>query len=280
MRPSRIGAVAVTLILLSAIASADETPLSQLSGRVSDVHNGGPVEGAFVFVAGTGGLEHVLTTDRAGRYHAAVKPGTYSVVFAQGPSRSSGRVVVGEGAASLDGQVDITAGEVIVIREKLRPPVLPKPTNWSPRKAPPYSDRAVLSDAWTKAWLLLDVSPQGVVERFKFLKRPGYDLDQIAVKEAFKLTFDPARDATGKPVRSWVVWGIEWPSAWWLSLFVGTRSTMPPVVGFPPRRMDEYLPCKGSGGWLMGSLWKGYRDCSTPDLTRAPYEPWILPKQP
>jgi hypothetical protein len=76
-------------------------------------------------------------------------------------------------------------------------------------------------------------------------------------------------------MRSWLVWGIEWPSAWWLSMFVGTRSAMPKIVGFPPRRQDHYVPCAGSGPLNLGSLHPTYKDCSQPDLSKAGTEPWI-----
>ncbi len=168
-------------------------------------------------------------------------------------------------------------GEVIIIEDRLPPKVKPKPKNYVAQKAPPYSDRAVLSDAWTRAWLLLDVSRTGEVMRFKFLKRPGYDLEKIAQAEVFKLRFEPARDASDRPIPSIVVWSIEWPSAGWLEKLVGTRTRMPPLVGVPPhvRLMSEYVPCRGSGPWHMGSVHKTYKDCSTPDLTKAANEAWI-----
>ena len=166
-------------------------------------------------------------------------------------------------------------GEVIIIREKIAPPVAPKPKNYKPHKAPPYSDRAVLADAWTKAHMLLDVDERGVVRRYKFLKRPGYDLEKIAVREVSKLTFEAARDRDGKPMRAWVVWTIEWPSAWWLSKFVGTRSAMPPIVGFPPRRLDSKVPCRGSGPMNLGSVHPTYKDCSRADLRKAVAEAWV-----
>lgn len=282
----------VVVLALARAASAEE-PVSEqgeieaapvpasarfsLSGRVLDRVRGGPVEGAVVFVAGASGLEHVLTTDREGRYAVAVRPGTYHVVFSQGPSRTSGKVVVGAAPARLDGQVDSAAGEVIVIEEKLQPPVPPNPTNWSPRRAPPYSDRAVLSNAWTHAWLLLEVSERGEVTRFKFLERPGYDLEPIAAREAFKLRFDPARDREGKPMRSLLVWEIEWPSAWYLVALYGTRTRMPEWVGVPPRRQGRGLPCEGAGPWQLGSVYRGYKKCSRPDLSRATAEPWVVP---
>jgi hypothetical protein len=263
--------------LLALVASAHAEPLSQLSGRVLDAKHGTPVESALVLVAGASGVEHQLTTDTAGRYQVNVKPGTYILIFVYGTARSSGRVVVEPGRmAMLDGKVDATEGEVIVIRDRIRPPVPPRPTNYKPQKAPPYSDRAVLEDAWTKAWLLLDISTTGEVTRIKWLKRPGYDLENIAIAEVKKLKFDPARDSSGKPVRTWLLWSIEWPSAWWLDKFVGTRSGMPPIV-HGNHRKDDYIPCKGSGPWHMGSLHKTYKDCSQPDLKVAAREPWFVP---
>jgi hypothetical protein len=111
--------------------------------------------------------------------------------------------------------------------------------------------------------------------RLKYLKRPGWDLDDIAKSEAFKLHFAPALDGAGKPMRSNLVWEIEWPSAWWLSAFVGTRSAMPKVVGYPPRRQDAHVPCRGSGPLNLGSVRPTYKDCSKPDLSKIETEAWV-----
>ena len=265
-------------------ASAEEArdagelePRSHLSGRVLDATHGGPVEGVLVMIAGDQGLERTVTTDMMGRYGALVRPGAYRLVFVHGASRTSGHVTVAPGRpAVLDGRIDSVAGEVIVVEDRVKPPVPPKPTNFSPAKAPPYSDRAILADAWTKAWLLLDIDETGKLVRYKFLKRPGYDLEQIAIGEIQKLRFAPAKDGAGRPMRAWLVWSIEWPSAWWLSDFVGTRSAMPKLVGFPPRRQDDHVPCKGSGPMHLGSLRPMYKDCSEPDLSKAAREPWIV----
>lgn len=262
-----------TVLMLSSTAIADDA-LSHLRGRVLDQTSGVPVEGALVMVSGPSGLVATLNTNSDGEYAATVAPGTYNVIFAHGKSRTSGRISV-EADATLDGTLDAMMGEVIVIRDKIKPPVPPKPKNFKPRATPPYSDKAVLSDAWTKAHMLLDVDEHGRVLRYKFLQRPGYDLEKIAEREVAKLEFDPAKDASGKPMRAWVVWSIEWPSAWWLEKLVGTRSTMPPIVGFPPRRLDSYVPCKGSGPWAMGSVHPTYKDCSKPDLRKASAEKWI-----
>lgn len=166
-------------------------------------------------------------------------------------------------------------GEVIVIEGHVPPATPPKPTNYVKTAAPPYSDRAILSDAWTKAWMLLEIDERGAVTRVKFLNKPGYDLEPIAIAQAFKLKFAPALDGTKHAMRSTLVWEIEWPSAYWLGTFVGVRSTMPPVVGFPPHRMDDYVPCRGSGPLNLGSVRPTYKDCTKPDLSKIPTAPWI-----
>jgi hypothetical protein len=170
----------------------------------------------------------------------------------------------------------VMKGEVIVIRDRVMPTVKPKPKNWSPRKAPPYSDRAIVSDAWTKAHLLLDIDERGRVTRFKWLKRPGFDLEPIAVAQIEGLRFEPALDQSGKAIKSYNTWQIEWPSAGWLDTFVGTRTRMPPMRGFPARRLDSTVPCADHGEPLnLSSRYPIYRDCSTPDLSKAASEAWV-----
>ncbi len=178
-------------------------------------------------------------------------------------------------AVADDAPVRDVPGEVIVIEGRVPPATPPRPTNFVEQKAPPYSDRAINSDAWTKAWMLLEIDERGTVTRVKFLNRPGYDLEDIAVREAFALRFTPALDGTKRPMRSNLVWEIEWPAAWWLSTFVGTRSAMPKMIGHPPRRQDHYVPCRGSGPWAMGSIRPTYKDCSRPNLDNVDRAPWI-----
>lgn len=172
-------------------------------------------------------------------------------------------------------EVPVVFGEVIVLEGRAPPSTPPRATNVVKTRAPPYSDRAILSDAWTKAWLLLEIDERGVVTRFKFLRRPGYDLETIATSEAFRLRFKPAYDGGGRAMRSTMLWEIEWPSAWWLSTFVGTRSAMPKIVGFPGRRQDHYVPCRGSGPMNLGSIRPAYKDCSKPDLSKIKTEAWV-----
>jgi hypothetical protein len=190
-------------------------------------------------------------------------------------------VAMGAGAAWAEDKDEVPQvfGEVIVLEGRAPPTTPPRPTNVVKTRAPPYSDRAILSDAWTKAWLLLEIDERGVVTRFKFLKRPGYDLETIATREAFRLRFEPAHDGGGRAMRSTMLWEIEWPSAWWLSTFVGTRSAMPKIVGFPGRRQDHYVPCRGSGPMNLGSIRPAYKDCSKPDLAKIKTEAWIVRTQ-
>jgi hypothetical protein len=148
-------------------------------------------------------------------------------------------------------------------------------------KIPPYSDKAVLGDYWSKAWLLLDVDERGVVARVKFLKRPGHDLDDIAVKYAFELTFDPARDHNGVPTRSYIVWPLEWPSVGWLQsrqLLPNRLPNFAEVVQLPHGIVFDMLPpCAEGQGLNQGMIHLSQRDCSVPDLsTSDASEPWLV----
>jgi hypothetical protein len=173
-------------------------------------------------------------------------------------------------------------GEVIVIEGSPPPPqVKAKPTkrylprgeidNIFLRPAPPYSDKAMLSDRWSLAWMLLDIDEAGKVTRVKFLRYPGQDLERIAVKTALRLRFDPALGADGKPVRSYVAWPIEWPSYWWLVKRTGLATGIPDT---------SHIPCRGSGPLNLGSVHPTYRDCSRPDWKLANTEPWLTAPPP
>lgn len=269
--------VVLALMLFARLAAADGEPPERLSGKVTDGANGRPVEGADVYVTDAAGHQRLAVTGRDGQYAIDVAPGTYQVMFSFGVFHSVAGVSVERGhAATLDGKVDSLQDEVIVIRDILPPKVPPKPVNFSERKAPPYSDAAILQDAWTRAWMVIDISPTGEVKRFKFLKRPGYDLETIAASEVFKLKFEPARDDSGKAIETWLVWRIDWPSNGYLNAHGLPRTTMPPVVGFPPRLLSDTVPCRGSGPMSLSSIYPTYRDCSAPDLSRMSGERWIV----
>jgi hypothetical protein len=167
------------------------------------------------------------------------------------------------------------ADEVIEIHERLPPAVKPAPEHFSAKRLPPYSDEAILSDAWTRAWVLLDVDDHGTVTRFKFLKRPGFDLEAIAASEVWRLHFKPGRNARDQPVAAYVIWRIEWPSNGWMQTMEQTG--VPDDVGVPPYVHSPFdsVPCRGSGPLHLGSLHPVYRDCSRPDLRNGSKEHWI-----
>lgn len=136
------------------------------------------------------------------------------------------------------------------------------------RPAPEYSDAAITSDAWSRAWMLLDIDETGKVRRVKFLKYPGHDLEPLAVKTAFGLQFEPAIASDGQPARSWIAWPIEWPSYWWLISRVGLATGIPDT---------SHIPCRGEGPLNLDSTHAVYRDCSKPNWSMADTEPWYEP---
>jgi len=179
--------------------------------------------------------------------------------------------------AHADDEPKVTGNEVIVIEgAPPTPKVKAKPKkrylgsgdkldNIFLRPAPQYSDRAIESDKWAVAWMLLDIDDTGKVQRVKFLKYPGLDLEKIAVKEALKLQFEPAIATDGKPQRSWIVWPIEWPSYWWLVQFTGLATGIPDT---------SHVPCRGSGPLHVGSVHPVYKDCAGPTWDMANTEAW------
>ncbi len=239
---------ALAIVLASSIpARADAllTDAGELSGRVVDAQRK-PVAGASVHVVSATGATQVLVTNRDGRF---------------GPTSSTGTVLV-----YVDGDLTITGGtatsnqqrrsELIEIYEVI-PPALPAEP-LSDTLLTDYTEGAIEHDVWARAWLLLDVDAKGTVRRLKLLDRPGYGLDAIAITEAFKLRFNPARDAADRPTSSLVVWYFEWPSYSWLK---GDRSRSVP-------------PCPGGGPSSI------YRNCGTPTLANVLTKPWLPGKRP
>jgi hypothetical protein len=213
-------------------APAPAVQPTTLAGRVTDV-GGKAIAGARVHVLPRGGARVSTETDKDGRYAVELgAAGAYSVVIAVGQVNTYRQVLVTEHATTtLDVlvEVDLGGGEVIkIIDERLPPPAIPaQPVGGESRKSLPYSKQAMERDAWARAWLLLDIDETGRVTRLKMLKRPGFDLDQIAIDEAFKLKFEPALDAEGRPMRTYLLWDMEWPSAGWLRQNLGTMAGRP-----------------------------------------------------
>jgi hypothetical protein len=280
---------------------------------------GRPVRDARIYVLPRAGEPVQTETNIDGRYTAKVSTiGTHGVVIAIGKAHTFRTVIVQRGATNtLDVELDLDTegGEVIKIEDKKRPQpaVKPKPRQ-DPRQSLPYSDESVERDAWARAWLLLDVDEAGRVTRLKLLKKPGFDLDEIAIREAFKLRFDPARDAQGRPMKTYVLWTMEWPSWGWLVQGNGTALRKPadaevqshaqnirtgvtgqdrvlnestPIGGNWSRPLASAVafphalsrvPCAGSGPLNLDLNNRAYRDCSQADLSVAEALPWITPE--
>jgi hypothetical protein len=161
----------------------------------------------------------------------------------------------------------IVRGETIIIRDTAPTAKPPKGVKHYANIAPPYSDYAIEHDTWTRAWLVLDIDERGVVTRVKFAKRPGADLDQIAVDRALAMRFSPAEDASGRPMRTQILWPIEWPSYWWLVTTQGLATRIPTSI--------YGVPCAGSGPLNLDSAHPVYRDCSMPDVSKLAAERWL-----
>jgi len=272
--------VRIILAILCWVGTAHADPAT-IAGLVSDPY-GLPVPSATVLILGPNGFEQHSETDQRGEYRVTLKStGQYHVVFAAYRSHDSRSFIVKPGSANrADGNLDPSTGEVIVIRDLPPPPVIAK----SPprRTLPPYSDYAIEHNTWTRAWLLLDIDEAGKVVRFKFLKRPGADLEKIAATYAFATTFEPARDRSGHAIRSRLIWDLEWPSHSWLIARTGVAAGIPPSI--------SYVPCAGSGplnldmaaqdsyNRQLSSGTAMYRDCSMPSLEPAHTERWVEPQ--
>lgn len=250
----------VLAVLLATPAAADDNvhgfvapTRGELAGRVTDAR-GNPLANATVHVVTKHG-EQVITTDAQGRYRANIGERA-TLVFVHGDAQITGTAVTSE-VVDVDGQ----KAEAIRLQDVLPPAKLAKPVS-DPTIIPEYTDKMMDTDAWTRAWLLLDVTSTGAVARVKLLDVPGNDLEPIAIRDAFKLSFEPARDRADKPIRTQVLWLYEWPSFWWMQ-----------NNHYPRRRMpaEAYkVPCRGSG-----PTHAVYRDCRPANVGAAITAPWI-----
>lgn len=250
--------ILLVLVVLASRVAADDTDRVQgflapsageVSGRVTD-GNGAPLKNATVHIVTKRGTRTV-TTDGNGTYKTNVDDRS-TLVVVYGDANISGAAVTTQ---TIDGL------EAIQVKDAIPPAVFAKPHS-DPTFIPEYTDEMMDTNAWTRAWLLLEISETGVVSRVKLLNRPGFGLDAIAIRDAFKLTFDPARNRVDKPVRSQMLWKYEWPAFWWMKEHGYARRRMP---GEAMR-----VPCRGSG-----PANKVYRDCSRPNMSAALTARWI-----
>lgn len=285
MRTVMVAMLLVVLGVVEGTAAAD----ALLVGRVTDLLDR-PVPNIRVHVLSPDDHQ-IVTTDQDGQYRVVVDGyQQIAVVVGAGNFHTFRGGTIKDGATQrLDFQLEIAEGEIIRIVDGKPPTVPPKLPPDASRLTPPYSDEAIVRDAWAKAWLLLDVSETGKVLRVKLVKRPGFGLDEIAVQEAMKLKFEPALDEAHKPMRTMIYWAMEWPSYGWLTTNRGTAARMPVEsyaidpfkgnFGGLTLNMGEntlaYVPCAGSGPLNLDQLHPVYRDCSKPNAAKVRYLPWL-----
>jgi hypothetical protein len=168
--------------------------------------------------------------------------------------------------------------EVIDIHDIAVPKVMPKPTpaSYDPLRIPAYSDEAALDDVWVRSWLLLDIDARGNVVRFKFLNHPGYGLEPIAIKEAFKVKFAPARDNRDKPTETFALWRIEWPAFDYMREVYGETRWVPQGMFASDPSPLANVRCLGTGPLNLTTLHPVYRDCRQPDISKVDAEPWVF----
>jgi len=222
-----------------------------VDGQVSDAA-GHPLAGVLVHVVSTGDVERVIATDRAGHYRVKVAPGAQCLVFVYGD------VKISSSAASSH---VVNDEEMIEVHDAAMVAQPPRPRH-RPR-LPAYSDAATDHDEWLRAWLLLDVDESGAVKRVKVLDHAGFDLDPIAVRAAFALDLEPARDQANRPTHGHVLWAFDWPAySWMVANAGGLMTQIPDSV--------KYLSCKGSGDRRTDE-----KSCAPPTLANALSAPWI-----
>jgi hypothetical protein len=252
--------VLVLLTLALATARADDkvrgfvsTGTGPVEGRVTDA-TGHPVRGARVHVVSSAGNEAVVMTDDKGHYRIDLpRADIRALVFVYGDLQ------IGASTAT----TELTGNEELVVMHEMIPPaVYPEPVT-NPLIIPEYSENARDANEWTRAWLLLEISDAGTVTRIKFLNRPGYDLDAIAIREAFKLRFEPARNRANRAIAAQTLWAFEWPSFWWMH-----DNHEDDLRHIPHSAMT--IPCRGTGPTRSV-----YRDCSAPNIANVVRERWI-----
>jgi hypothetical protein len=286
----------------SALADAGHE-VGVLQGRIVSAQNLDPIEGATV-VASWGGGGYFLVTDTTtanGTFTFRLAPGTYDLVAVLGDARWFHRGVAVETrkTTAVPGVLAVEPSEFITVHEKVK--------HESQRAAPvrstvkpmmPYSEELVDRNAWALGWVLLEVDVHGTVTGFRYLRRPGHDLDAIIEREVWNLRFEPARDDAGQPMASSVVWKFEWPSYWWaldhyLLTNVATRGALSPNEaelrastrvlssgglfghGAFLLRGLSLPPCRNDGPINLDMHDAVYRDCSPPDFGRLAAEPII-----
>jgi hypothetical protein len=251
---------AILLVVLASTAAADKPAIDvsgyvtagggEIAGTVTDLE-GKPLGGVKVHIAPSDAKERFVITDAKGNYKGKLPTEGPTYVYVEDTVKITGQLI----HAVREGEF-----EAIAIRETLPPVVAPR-AKIPLDTVPAYSETAQDKNRWTRAWLLLDVSETGTVRRVKLINKPGLDLDTIAVRDAFAIPFEPARDRAGKAVSALVVWTWEWPAFYWQ---VANR-----------RYPNRVAPAVSRMGCVNSGPVKAVRDCTKPALAKAVTLPWI-----
>ncbi len=253
-----VSAQSVSAQSLPQTAPPADSTTAFVRGVVSNSDSGQPILGAHVTLKYKGKVFARTSTNSKGEFRFKVRSAQYEIIFKRGGSSlvrifktRPGKVAV------VNGRLKEVDGEVIVIRERRRARKA-HATNFNRRKTLPYSKAAIKSNHWARTWMVLEVDTEGVVKRLKFMHRPGYGLDEIAIAQAFKLDFEPSLNEEGQPIKTLVLWSYEWPSYWWLIDHYGVASGMPrrntplfDTAGFPPSPTSP-APLRGPTKELQG----------------------------
>ena len=253
-------AAILSVVVVASTAAADTPDVNvsgyvtsgggELAGTVTDLE-GKPLRGVKVHIAPNEAKARVVITDAKGRYKTKLTTDGPTYVYVEDTVKITGQL------AHTVREADY---EAIAIRETLPPVVQPR-AQIPIDTVPEYSETAQDKNKWTRAWLLLDITEAGKVRRVKLINKPGLDLDEIAVRDAFAIPFEPARDRAGKPVSALVVWTWEWPAFYWMITNRKYPNRLPSST--------STIPCLGSAPV------KAMRDCSKPALAKAVTLPWI-----
>jgi hypothetical protein len=305
---SVVAGVSLKTSMTPGVAAAEEgPPVGVLEGRIVSGEKLDPIEGATIVASRSEGGYLVAsgTTKPDGTFSFIVRPGTYDLLAVYGDSRwvHHNTPVEVNRTTRVPGVLSVEPSEVITIHDTLKHEHRDAEVVRSTIDLRlPYSDELVDQNEWAVGWVLLDVSEQGHVTGFRYLHRPGHDLQAITEREAFKLRFKPALNDAGRPVAVKVVWKFEWPAYWWSMdhLLVGLNglgALTPPLMSLslarPARGAFGYgmvdaggfflpgqyqPPCNNEGPRNLDMSDPIYRDCSRPDFNSLASEPLVVPQ--